>query len=88
MDGGALLNESQVTESSYFLINNGPTPRQNRPDFIPALNFDKVKEVQKLRLKQQFQQEKQQDESHIDQSEEDSDEEIEVSMGIRSTTRI
>lgn len=45
MDGGAVLDDSQFTTSSYFLINNGPTPVQKKPKTIPSLNLDKVAEV-------------------------------------------
>lgn len=45
MDGGNLLNESQIEESSYFLIDNGPTPRQYKPDFIPKLDLKKVEAI-------------------------------------------
>jgi hypothetical protein len=45
MDDGALLSDSQVEESSYFLIDNGPTPRHHKPAGIPRLDLRKVEAV-------------------------------------------
>ncbi|CDW75815.1 UNKNOWN [Stylonychia lemnae] len=96
-ESSSINDISQNLSDSYYPICSGPVIIPTKPKAIPSLDLKLVEQVQQQRLKQQMEQEimkmKQQqqdadDSQDDDEFGEDDDNEQEISIGVRSTTRI